>query len=147
MHGPAGDTLLAGGKDECVEQAEAIHLGFQPIVEEGFKARHLGIHHHDVGGYSGAAQGHSLVGNCHGQIVHSTVLQGFGHFHSPGSVGIGFDHAHHLRVGMQAGTVAVQVLNQRVQVHFECGLVNLVAQLVGDAVEAKGTGALDENHL
>ena len=101
MHWPSCDALLACRPYECVHQSEGVDLRLQVVVEHGLEGRHLGVHHHDVGGDAGLAEGDALVGHRHGEIVHALILQRLGHLHGPRSVGIGLDHAHHLRVGLQ----------------------------------------------
>ena len=45
------------------------------------------------------------------------------------------------------GAVVVQIADQRIEVHLQNGLMDLLLQTLGDAVKAKDAGALDEHDL
>ena len=83
VYGIVGDALLLGCLDEGLEQTERIDLGLEVVVEHGLEGGHLGVHHHDVGGDAVLAQGDTLVGDSHSQIVYAVVLQGLGYLDRP----------------------------------------------------------------
>ena len=74
MYGPARDTFLTSGLDECVHQTEGIDLGLQVVVEHGLEGRHLRVHDHDIGGDACLTERNTLVGHGHGEIIDTLVL-------------------------------------------------------------------------
>ena len=147
VHGIVGDTLLPGGLDERVQQAEGIHLRLQVVVEHGLEGRHFGIHNHDVLRDTVAAQRHTLVGYRHGQIVHAMILQGLGHLHGTGSIAVGLHHTHNLSFGAQERAVVVQVIHQCVEVHLQDGLVHLLHHQFRQSVKTELTGTFQQDNL
>ena len=75
------------------------------------------------------------------------VLQGLGYLHGPGAITVGLDHAHHLRVGLQERAVVIEVIDQRIEVDFEDGLVYLLLQLFRNLVKAEAAGALQQDEF
>ena len=147
MYGPPRDTLGTGCLDEGIHQSEAIDLRLQVVVEEGLKRRHLGVHHNDILRDAGIAKGDTLVGYRHCQIVHAMVLQRLGNLHGTSAISVGLDHTHHLGLGLQERAEIVQVIDHRIEVHLEDGLVHLLFQQLGDTLEAKRTGAFQQHYL
>ena len=147
VYWPTRNALFLSSMYQFIHQSERVHLWFQVPVEHGLEGRHLRVHDHDVLRDAVATQGHTLVSHSHGQIVHPMVLQGLGHLHSTSSIGISLDHAHQLGLGLQEGTVEVQVVHHGIEVHFEDGLMHLLLQPFCDAVEAKCPGSLDEHYF
>ena len=74
MYGPSRNTFLAGCLDESIQQTEGVDLRLKIVVEHGLEGRHLGIHNHDVGSDACLAEGDTLVGHRHSEIVHTMVL-------------------------------------------------------------------------
>ena len=147
MHGPAGDTFLARCLDEGVEQTETVDLGLEVVVEHGLKGGHLGIHDHDIGGDAGLAEGDTLVGHRHSEIVDMVILQCLGNLHRTCTIAVGLNHAHHLRLGLQERTVIVQVLHHGIEIHLKDCLMHLLFQLLRNLVEAETTGTLQQNQF
>ena len=75
------------------------------------------------------------------------LLQGLRHLDGTSPVGIGLDHAHHLRLGLEEGAEVVEVVHDGVEVDLEDGLVYLLLQLFGDALKAEGTRTLQQHNL
>ena len=147
VHRPARDALLAGGGYEGIQQAEAVDLGLQVVVEERLEARHLRVHHDDILCDASAAQLSPLVGGGHGQVVHALVLQRLGNLHGTGTVGVGLDHAHQLGARLHHRAIVVQVVHHGVQVYLENCLMHALLQQLADALEAKSAGTLQQHHL
>ena len=147
MNRPARDTFLTSCLDEGIQQTEGVNFGLKIVVEHGLESRHLRIHNHNVGGDASLAKGDALVGHCHSKIVDTVILQCLGNLHSTCSIGVGLDHAHHLRLGLEEGTVVVQVLHHGVEIHLKDGLMHLLFQLFRDLIEAERTSAFQENQF
>ena len=147
MYGPAGDALLARGTNEGIHQSERIYLGLQIVVEECLKRCHLGVHHHDISRNTSLTQGHTLISHGHCQIVHAVVLQCLGNLNGSGTIGIGLDHAHHLRIGLQERAEMIQIVDHRLQVHLQDGLMDFLLQQLADALEAEAAGTLQQYDL
>ena len=147
MDGITRDTFLAGGLDERIQQAERINLRFQFIVEHRLEGSHLWIHDHDVLRDASFAEGYALVGHGHGQVVHPMVLQRLGHFHGSCAIGIGLHHTDNLRLWMHIGTVVVQVIHQRIEVHLQNRFVHLLFEQFGQTVKTKGTCTLQQDQF
>ena len=147
MYRPSGNTLLTCCLDQRIQQSEGIHLRFQVIIEHRLESGHLRIHHHDATGDARFPQGYTLISHSHSQIIHMMILQCLGNLHRSGSIAISLDHAHHLRLRLQERAKIVQVVNKRVQVHLENGLVHLLLQQFSNLLEAESAPSLQENHL
>ena len=74
MDGPTCDTLLTGSLDKGIHQTEGIDFGFEVIIKHGLEGCHLRIHDHDIGGNAGLAEGDTLVGHSHSEIVDALIL-------------------------------------------------------------------------
>ena len=144
---PAGDTLLTGGLDQRIQQTEGIDLRLQVVVEHGLEGGHLRVHDHDVGRDASLTQGDTLVGHSHRQIIDTMVLQRTGNLHRTSAITVGFDHAHHLRLGFQERAVVIQILHHGIEVHLKNGLVNLLLQLFRNLVEPERTGTLQQDQF
>ncbi len=147
VDGPSGDTLFAGCLDQGVEQTEGVDFGLQVVIEHGLEGGHLRIHNHDVAGDASLAQGDALVGHGHGQIVDPMFLQGLRNLHGSGSIAVGLDHAHQFGLGPQEGTIVVQVLDHRIEVDLENGLVDFLLQQLCQLVETETARAFQENQF
>ena len=137
MHRPSRDSLLLCSTNQGIHQSETVYLRLQVVVEHRLEGGHLRIHDHDILCDAVATQCDALVGHSNRQIVHTVVLQCLGHFHSSCTVGVGLHHAHQLRLGFQERAVVVQVVDHRIQVHLQNGLVHFLFQLLRNMIEAK----------
>ena len=147
MDGPTSDTFLARCLDEGIHETEGIDLGLEIVVEHGLEGGHLRIHDHDVGSDACLAQGDTLVGYGHSKVIDTLILQRFGYLHGSCTIAIGLDHAHHLGVGLEERAEVIEVLDHRIEVDLEDGLVDLLLQLLRNLVETKGTGSLQEDEF
>jgi len=147
VDGIARDALAAGGLDKGVEETEGIDLGLQVVVEHRFEGGHLGVHHHDVARDAIAAQRHALVGHGHGQVIDAVVLERLGHLHGTRSIGVGLDHADEFRAGSHHGAVVVEIIDQRLEINLQGGLVDLADKQLGKALETKLACAFEQDHL
>ena len=147
MDGIARDALAAGGLDKGVEETEGIDLGLQVVVEHRLEGGHLGVHHHDVARDAIAAQRHALVGHGHGQVIDAVVLERLGHLHGTRSIGVGLDHADEFRAGSHHGAVVVEIIDQRLEINLQSGLVDLAYEQLGEALETKLACAFEQYHL
>ena len=142
MYGPTCDTFLTSRLNEGIHQSEAIHLRLQVVVEHGLEGCHLRIHNHDIGCDSCLAEGDTLIGHSHSEIIHTLILQRLGYLHSTSAIGIGLDHAHHLGIGLQERAIVIQILHHRIEVHLEDGFMHFLLQLLRNLIETKGTSTL-----
>ena len=147
VDGIARDALAAGGLDKGVEETEGIDLGLQVVVEHRLEGAHLGVHHHDVARDAIAAQRHALVGHGHGQVINAVVLERLGHLHGTRSIGVGLDHADEFRAGSHHGAVVVEIIDQRLEINLQGGLVDLADKQLGEALETKLACAFEQDHL
>ncbi len=147
MNRESGHALLLGRLDKRIEQAEGINLWLQVVIEHGLEGGHLRVHDHDVAGDAVLAKGHALIGNCHGEIIHTMVLQGLGDFHGSCAIAIRLDHADELGLWLHESTIVVQVGYYGIEVYLQCSLVYLLHQEFGELVETKLTGTLQEDYL
>ena len=147
VDGIARDALAAGGLDKGVEETEGIDLGLQVVVEHRLEGGHLGVHHHDVARDAIAAQRHALVGHGHGQVIDAVVLERLGHLHGTRSIGVGLDHADEFRAGSHHGAVVVEIIDQRLEINLQGGLVDLADKQLGKALETKLACAFEQDHL
>ena len=147
VDGIARDALAAGGLDKSVEETEGIDLGLQVVVEHRLEGGHLGVHHHDVARDAIAAQRHALVGHGHGQVIDAVVLERLGHLHGTRSIGVGLDHANEFRAGSHHGAVVIEIIDQRLEINLQCGLVDLADEQLGETLETKLACAFEEDHL
>ena len=99
MYRPSRDTFFLSGFDEGVEEAERVDLRLEVVVEHRLESRHLRVHDHDVRCDAVTAQRSTLIGDSHGEVVDTVVLQRLGNLHTAGTVSVSFDHAHELRLG------------------------------------------------
>ena len=147
VDGIARDALAAGSLDKGVEETEGIDLGLQVVVEHRLEGGHLGVHHHDVARDAIAAQRHALVGHGHGQVIDAVVLERLGHLHGTRSIGVGLDHADEFRAGSHHGAVVVEIIDQRLEINLQGGLVDLADKQLGKALETKLACAFEQDHL
>ena len=147
MHRETSDSLLLGSLDKGVEQTERVNLGLKIIIEHGLEGGHLWIHDHDIAGDTVLAKRHTFIGNSHGKIVHTVILQGLGYFHCSCSIAVGLDHADQLGLGLHKRAIVVQVGYHSIEVHFERGLMHLAYQELGKLVETKLACALEQDDL
>jgi len=140
-------ALLSGSVNKRIEQAEAVHLRLEVVVEHGLERRHLRVHNHDVRRYSSLAQRNTLVGNSHGKIVGAMVLQRLCHFHGTTAIGICLYHANHLRLRLEKRAEVVEVVHHGTEVHLEYGLVYFLLELFRKTVEREVARALEQYHL
>ena len=75
------------------------------------------------------------------------ILKGLGYLNGSCTIGIGLNHANHLGLRLHERAVVIKILDNGVEVYLEDGLVNLLLELLGDEVETKRTGSLEQNHL
>ena len=143
----ARDALAASGLDKGVEETEGIDFGLQVVVEHRLEGGHLGVHHHDVARDAIAAQRHALVGHGHGQVIDAVVLERLGHLHGARSIGVGLDHADEFRAGSHHGAVVVEIIDQRLEINLQGGLMDLADKQLGEALETKQACAFEQNHL
>ena len=147
VDGIARDALAASGLDKGVEETEGIDLGLQVVVEHRLEGGHLGVHHHDVARDAIAAQRHALVGHGHSQVIDAVVLERLGHLHGTRSIGVGLDHANEFRAGLHHGAVVVEIIDQRLEINLQCGLVDLAYEQLGEALETKLACAFEQDYL
>ena len=147
MHRETSDSLLLGSLDKGVEQTERVNLGLKIIIEHGLEGGHLWIHDHDIAGDTVLAKRHTFIGNSHGKIVHTVILQGLGYFHCSRSIAVGLDHADQLGLGLHKRAIVVQVGYHSIEVHLERGLMHLAYQKLGELVETKLACALEQDDL
>ena len=74
VNGEVSDTFAFGSVDEGVQETETVNLRFQMVLKECVETGELRVHDHNIRGDAGATQFHTLVGHCHGEVIHAVVL-------------------------------------------------------------------------
>ena len=147
MDGEVGDSFFFRRLYQFRQQAEAIYLRLQAVVEHRLEGRQFGIHDDDRAGDARFAKLHSLVGHGYGQVIHLMVLQGFGNLVRAGSVSRGFYHAHHLGAWLQEAPIVVVVGYQCIEVNLKDGFVHLQFELLRHGVEVETACTLHQDDL
>lgn len=134
-----------GGRSETVEDAEAVDIGFEVVLDDIVETILLGVHDHDREGDAVAAEFDALVGIGDGEVVDMIELERVGYLDLAGSVRGSLDHRHKFGRGSDTAAEEVEVVDESVDVDFHDRFVGATAEELGDAFEAKATGTFEED--
>ena len=147
MYRKVGNTFFLCCFNQFIQQMETIDFRFQLILEHGLESCEFRIHDDDGTGDTRFSQVGTFVRYRHRQVIHPMVLQGLRHFIRTCAIGRCLHHANHLRFRLQLAPIIIQVVHQRIQIDFQDGFMYFQLHAVGDVIEMKTTGTLNQDNF
>ena len=95
---------------QLLQIVEVEDFRFQTMVHHHLKAMRLSPKHNNRSVDTALAQTHTLIRISHGKVINTLVQQSIHQFHIAQTVGRGFHHRHHLRIGTQTITMVIEIV-------------------------------------
>ena len=118
-----------------LERLMRIDVRLEVVLQDDIHRGYLRVHDDDRQSDTCAAEFHSFVCDCYGQIVYQTaLLQGFAYFHTTCAIRKRFHHTSQFGLGFQQVAKITHVVHQGCQVHFHHRLVCLMEDAFRDGL-------------
>ena len=132
-------------RSELMERPQAVNLRFEPVGRHRVETVGIGVEYHDGHRDAPLAQQHTLVGERHGQIVDTLMLQQLRNLEIAGSVARGLDHRHEPHARPQLRPEIVQVVGHGIQIDFEHRRVALARERMFQLLEPAVAVAFEQH--